>query len=68
MTILFVYYNEGFILKAYEFEEQYFVEFSFLELRKIYFCPDKFFALNLAKVISNFYTEDLQRLKKYLDL
>ncbi len=66
MNILFLYYNEGFVLKAYELEEHYFVEFSFLELCKTYPCPDKFFAIELSKALADFYTKDLQNLKSML--
>lgn len=63
MNILFLYHNEGFILKAYELKEHYFVEFSFLELCKTCPCPDKSFAIELSKVLADFYTKDLQNLK-----
>jgi len=66
MNILFLYYNEGFVLKAYEIKEHYFVEFSFLELCKTYPCPDKFFAIKLSKGLADFHTKDLQNLKKML--
>ncbi len=66
MNILFLYYNEGFVLKAYELEEHYFVEFSFLELCKTYPCPDKFFTIELSKALADFYTKNLQNLKKML--
>jgi hypothetical protein len=66
MNILFLYYNEGFVLKAYELEEYYFVEFSFHELCKTYPCSDRLFAIELSKGLADFYTKDLQKLKKML--
>lgn len=66
MNILFLYYNEGFVLKAYEQKQYYFVEFNFLELYKIYPYPDKFFAIELSKTLVDFHTKNLQNLKNVL--
>lgn len=64
MNILSVYYNKGFIVKAYEFEEHFFVSFSFREIEHSYSCPDEPFAIELAKSIADFHTKDMQRFKK----
>ena len=64
MDILFLYYNEGFILKSYKLEDKYFIETSFLDFCKIYPCPNKFIAIELSKSLADFYTKDLQNLKK----
>lgn len=63
MNILFVYYNEGFVLKSYELEKLYFIEISFQDFHKTYPCPNEFVAIELSKVASDFYTEDLQNFK-----
>lgn len=61
MNILFLYYNEGFVLKTYELEKLYFIEISFLDFFKIFPCPNESDAIELSKAVSNFYTEDLQK-------
>lgn len=63
MNMLFLYYNEGFVLKSYELEKLYFIEISFLDFRKKFSCPNEFVAIELAKAVSDFYTEDLHYFK-----
>lgn len=63
MNILFLYYNEGFVLKSYELDKIFFIEISFLDFRKTFPCPNEFIAFELSKTVSDFYTEDLQNFK-----
>lgn len=66
MNILFVYYNKGFVVKAYEFEGLCFLSLNFRELEKSYSCPDESFAIELAKTIADSHTRDMHWIKKWL--
>lgn len=67
MNILFVYYNEGFVLKSYELNNLYFIEISYQDFLKIFPCPNEVVAIEVSKAVSDFYTEDLQRLKEFFN-
>lgn len=62
MDILFLYYNEGFVLKAYVLDGTCFVAFSYLGVGRSYPCPDEELAVEIAESIAEFHAKDMERL------
>lgn len=61
MVVIYMYEKDGFLVKAFVSGGKCYMKFSYETLAKKYHCENAFLAIELAKVIVDFYLGDTKQ-------